>query len=100
MIIKGVSCVSNEKILKNAEILKKSGVEYVFRVPLIPGITDTEENQRAIAEFVGDSPVELLPYNRLAPAKYKNAGKEFSNLVDGEKEVNPRVGLFKNARVR
>lgn len=92
--------VGNEKILRNAEILKKSGVEYVFRVPLIPEITDTEENQRAIAEFVGDSPVELLPYNRLAPAKYKNAGREFSNLVDGEKEVNPRVGLFKNAMVR
>ena len=92
--------VSNEKILKNAEILKKSGVEYVFRVPLIPGITDTEENQRAIAEFVGDSPVELLPYNRLASAKYKNAGKEFSNLVNGEKEVNPRVELFRNAKVR
>lgn len=92
--------VGNEKILKNAEILKKSGVKYIFRVPLIPSITDTEENLRAIAEFAGNSPVELLPYNRLAPAKYKNAGREFTKHIDGERKVNPRVELFKNAWVR
>lgn len=92
--------VGNEKILKNAERLKNSGVPYIFRVPLIPNITDTEENQRAIAEFVGDSRVELLPYNRLAPAKYKNAGREFTKLVDSEKEVIPRTELFKNTWVR
>ena len=90
----------NEKILKNADALKKSGIKHVFRVPLVAGITDTEENQRAIAEFAGESQVELLPYNRLAPAKYKNAGREFSTLIDGEKEVTPMPELFKNARVR
>ena len=92
--------VDNEKILKNAEMLKRSGVEYVFRVPLVPGVTDTEENQRAIAEFVGDSPVELLPYNRLAPAKYENTGRKFTDLIDGERPVTPMPHLFKNARVR
>ena len=92
--------VGNEKILKNAERLKNSGIKHVFRVPLVVGITDTEGNQRAIAEFVGESRVELLPYNRLAPAKYKNAGREFSQLVDGEREVNPMPELFENARVR
>ena len=92
--------VSNEKILKNAEILKRSGVEYVFRVPLVPGITDTEENLCAIAEFAGDSPVELLPYNHLAPAKYENAGRKFTDLIDGEKAATPRPELFKNAWVR
>lgn len=92
--------VGNEKILKNAEMLKRSGVEYVFRVPLVPGVTDTEENQRAIAEFVGDSPVELLPYNRLAPAKYENTGRKFTDLIDGERPVTPMPHLFKNARVR
>lgn len=92
--------VGNEKILKNAEILKKSGVEYIFRIPLVPCITDTEENLRSLAEFVDESPVELLPYNRLAPAKYKNAGREFTKLVDSEKEVIPRTELFKNAWVR
>ena len=90
----------NDKILKNAELLKKSGVSHTFRVPLVPGITDTEENQRAIAEFVGDSRVELLPYNRLAPAKYRNVGRKFASFIDGEKEVNAMPELFTNAKVR
>ena len=34
--------VSNENILRNVEWLKTSGKPFVFRVPLIPGITDTE----------------------------------------------------------
>ena len=92
--------VGNEKILKNAEALKNSGVKYTFRVPLVPNITDTDENLGAIAKFVGDSPVELLPYNRLAPAKYENAGRKFTHLIDGEKAVNKRAELFKNAWVR
>ncbi len=92
--------VGNEKILRNAKILVASGVNFRFRIPLVPNITDTEENLRTIANFVGDAPVELLPYNRLAPAKYRNVGREFSQLVDGEKEVSPRAELFKNAWVR
>lgn len=92
--------VGNGKILKNAAVLKKSGIKHVFRVPLIPGITDTCENQRSIAEFVGDDTVELLPYNALAPAKYKNAGREFTTLIDAEKSVNAMPELFKNAKVR
>lgn len=92
--------IGNQKILENAQRLKRSGVPHIFRVPLIPNITDSEENQRAIAEFVGDSRVELLPYNRLAPAKYENAGRKFTELIDGEREVSPKVELFQNARVR
>lgn len=92
--------VSNERILKNAKLLMESGVEHCFRVPLVPGITDTEENLSAIADFVGDSRVELLPYNPLAPAKYAGVGRSFSELIDGDKAVSPRVELFKNAKVR
>lgn len=92
--------VGNERILANAKRLMKIGVDYCFRVPLVPDLTDTVENLSAIADFVGDSPVELLPYNRLAPAKYKNSGREFTGLIDGEKAPKVRVELFKNARVR
>jgi pyruvate-formate lyase-activating enzyme len=44
------------------------------RVPLIPGITDTEENLYAITAFmreVGLGSVALLPYNTSAGAKYE-----------------------------
>ena len=62
---------------ENLAWLKDSGRPFVFRVPLIPGITDTDENLSAIARFAGDSPVELLPYNVMAGAKYASVGRSF-----------------------
>ena len=50
----------------------------MFRVPLIPGITDTEHNLMAIAEIAEDHRVELLPYNELAGAKYSMVGMEYT----------------------
>ena len=61
----------NEIILKNFEILKESGKPYLIRTPLIPNITDTEENLLAIKEIIGDSHWEKLPYNNMAKAKYE-----------------------------
>ncbi len=69
--------VSNKKILRNIEFLKQSRKQFVFRVPLIPGITDTEENLLEISKIAGDSPVELLKYNSLAGAKYEAVGMEY-----------------------
>ncbi len=69
--------VSNEQILKNFEILKISGKPYVIRTPLIPNITDNEENLAEIQRIIGDSVWEKLPYNTMAGAKYKMLGMEF-----------------------
>ena len=69
--------VPNGQILKNAEYLKSSGVPHCFRTPLIPGITDTEENLSAIGKITEGSKWEKLPYNRLAPAKYKSVGRAY-----------------------
>lgn len=63
--------VYNDIILENIEYLKKSKKEFVFRVPLIPNITDTEENLKGISKIVGEHRVELLPYNNMAGAKYE-----------------------------
>ncbi len=69
--------VSNENILKNIEYLKHSGKEFIFRVPMIPGITDTNENLDAIAKLTKGYNVEYIPYNTLAGAKYEMLGMEF-----------------------
>ena len=74
--------VSNDTILRNIEWLKTSGKKFVFRVPLIPGITDTEENLKAIAEIVGEHKTELMPYNDFAGAKYKMIGMEYPLNVE------------------
>ena len=69
--------VDNKQILENAAYLQSSGIAHVFRTPLIPGITDTEDNLAAIQGLVGDSPWETLPYNELAAAKYAGVGRVF-----------------------
>jgi pyruvate formate lyase activating enzyme len=91
--------VDNTVILENAEILKKSGKVHVFRVPLIPDITDTEENLRKISEIAGDSPVELLPYNVMAGAKYKSVGLTYP--LEGHKKENNKIDItiFKKGKL-
>lgn len=69
--------VDNSLILENARILKESGIPHLFRTPLIPKITDTDENLASIKDIVGDSDWELLSYNSLAPYKYKLLGLKY-----------------------
>ena len=57
--------------------LSACGKPYEIRTPLIPGITDTEDNLSAIEAIVGGAPWEKLPYNALAGAKYAGLGMVF-----------------------
>ena len=65
----------NRQILRNYEYLVSQGADVLVRTPLIPGYTATEENIRAIAEYVHQtSPqakYELLNYNPLCRSKYE-----------------------------
>ncbi len=74
--------VGNELILENLTLLKQSGVPFIARIPLIPGVNDSEANLARTAQFLMDTPslirVELLPYNENAGAKYGMLGKHFS----------------------
>lgn len=62
--------VHNDKILKNFEklvgIAKKRKISLLARTPLVPTITDTEENLSAIAKYLAGLGIKksaLLPYN-------------------------------------
>lgn len=91
--------VDNACILRNVEYLKQSGKEFVLRVPLIPDVTDTAENLKGISEIAGDSPVELLPYNSLAGAKYDMVGLAYC-LPEQENRPIDYTQFFKNATMR
>ncbi len=92
--------VSNKQILENARILQKSCIPHKFRIPLIPNITDTEDNLRALSEIIGEDEAELLSYNRLAPAKYASVGRKFTDLIDKNKSSNAHINLFQHATHR
>lgn len=69
--------VDNAVILQNFRWLKQSGIPFRIRTPLIPNITDTDENLSALAELIGDCEWEKLDYNPFAGAKYSMLGMQF-----------------------
>jgi pyruvate formate lyase activating enzyme len=84
---------SNRQILSNAAHLADRNVQ--VRVPLIPGITDTEENLSGIFNFVRDvglSSVALLPYNPSADAKYEWLGLTYE--IRGEPQSPESLEMF------
>lgn len=72
---------SNEIIKENLRYIAESGKSILVRIPLIPNITDTEDNRNAIKKFVDsiDSriPIEFINYNLLAENNYKRLGVSF-----------------------
>jgi len=68
--------VSNELILENLARLASAGTTIWARIPLVPGVTDTEENLDAIVTLVRAHgcirQVHLLPYHPLGAAKHDN----------------------------
>lgn len=76
--------VPNEPIHRNARKILEKGVPMIIRIPLVPTLTDTEENIQAIARFVKELDpklvTHLLPYHRYGVSKY--------SMLDREYEVN------------
>ncbi len=73
--------VPNERILANALSLSKQARALIIRTPVVPGVNDSEEEIGRIADFIADFPnlmyYELLPFHRLATAKYRALGLEY-----------------------
>lgn len=82
--------MSNRLILENARRLPAQCVQ--VRIPLIPGITDTEENLRGIFRFMRDnglSRAALLPYNPSSRAKYEWLGLPYE--IEAEPQDDARL---------
>ncbi len=81
--------VSNSEILENLDYLLKNGSRVIIRIPLIPGITGTEENINRMLEFLlqykNRPEINLLPYHRIAEGKYGKYGLIYK--MQGVKEL-------------
>jgi pyruvate formate lyase activating enzyme len=72
--------VDNSLILDNARMIAGLGKPMMIRVPLIPGHNDSEQNLKALAEFMaelGVKHIDLLPYHSLGKDKYARLGLEY-----------------------
>lgn len=100
---KKYTSVSNEIILDNLSRLSQRNAKIIVRVPLIPGITDTEANIDAIAGFLeplqGVHELDLLPYNKLSEDKFRrfNISSKTGRLpCQTNEELNEKVKLFES----
>lgn len=80
--------VTNRIILENAKLLAQMNKEVIFRLPLIPGYNNSEENILQTGRFVkslmtplNDIKIEILLYHNLGAGKYESLGREYG-LMD------------------
>lgn len=89
--------VENGLILENAAHAAQTGAEVIFRIPLIPGCNDGEDNIRATGAFVSGLSadndrisIEILPYHDFGKDKYRWLDVEYG-LNGVEKPAEERV---------
>ena len=72
--------VPNHTILANLDFLSKSGHKIILRCPVIPGVNDSLEHFKAIAEisnkYAAIQSVEIMPFHDWGFHKYKLIGKD------------------------
>ncbi len=70
--------ISNRSILQNLTLAANSEIPLHVRIPIIPKITDTEENISAIAQYLKTLPrlkrIDILPFHHTADKKYLRLG--------------------------
>jgi pyruvate formate lyase activating enzyme len=70
----------NWLIYQNVRLVKAKGVPMIIRIPLIPGINDSEnltETADFICELDSKLHVDLLPYHRFGESKYRMLDREY-----------------------
>jgi pyruvate formate lyase activating enzyme len=90
----------NDLILSNVQLLRQLGKPFHIRVPLVPGVTDTDKNLAAIAATIKGIPeliqVDLLPYNKAAGGKYEACGMVFKPDYSENKDLNINLTPFQS----
>jgi pyruvate formate lyase activating enzyme len=93
---------SNEQTLRTAQWLEDNGRPFWLRYVLVPGISDFEEDIRALGEYFKDykmlQRVEILPYHTLGIHKYETMGQEYKlkdTKTNTPEQLDRALTLFK-----
>lgn len=96
--------VDNGWILENAGRLCAGEKPFVIRIPMIPGVNDSDENLEQTARFLTGAKclekVELLPYHKTAGAKYEMVGRSYDPRFDTERPVRIPQKIFSAYGIR
>ncbi len=93
-------------ILRHILEIDELGKDIIVRVPIVPGYTDHADNLSKMADFASKleclHSLELLPYHRLAQAKYKQLGFEnpmgdtktpTDEIMESAKKIFEKAGI-------
>jgi pyruvate formate lyase activating enzyme len=73
--------MDNQLILNNLRLVSSKGKNITIRIPLVEGITDTEQNIEGIKLIIkslnGVQRIDLLPYHSLAKHKFLQCNRDF-----------------------
>jgi pyruvate formate lyase activating enzyme len=73
--------VRNKKIIENLRKLLNREVNLIIRIPVIPGVNDSVDAVRSIAEMVSGyynvKKIELLQFHNMGRSKYRALGREY-----------------------
>jgi pyruvate formate lyase activating enzyme len=79
-------------ILENLSQLAEKHANIVIRIPVVPGINDSEADNEAFAKIISNlsniRQVHLLPFHNMAQHKYERWGKE--NKLHGLENLNKK----------
>lgn len=78
----GCDAAAAEVVFSNIAWLKTSSVPHAFRVPQIPEVNTDDVTRKGIADIIGESSAEYLPYNPAAGAKYPLLGRVYELCTD------------------
>lgn len=101
--------ISNSVVLENIKKLDELNIPFIVRTPLIPDVTDREENIEQIADYIKNFKnlirYELLNFNPLGEGKYKSLNKanDFEKerpLSDGNLEKLKNIAEGKGITVK
>ena len=81
---KSITGASNELIIGNLRRLAAADTKFILRVPMIPGLNDSNEDLGMLIDLLNEisrirkpEAVNLLPFHRLAHRKYTRLGRVY-----------------------
>jgi len=90
----------NALIHDNLGKIIEAGIPHLVRIPVVPGMNDSEEELEAVALFLkdaGESSVHLIPYHRMWESKLKKLHvtiKPLGIASLGEEELKKKAEIF------
>jgi len=92
--------VSLAPIIKNLELINEQGIEFVVRLPIIPGLNDRKEHFDKVKSLAKNMQfckgIEVMPYHSLGMYKYELLQREYlcSAIREPDDEITNRWKKF------